>query len=97
MGADQIVDDLPQLQGNPTRIPARPDDETITEMVFEIKNKLSGAYHQRRKLFVGRMDTNEEIQQYVDQEFSDFVTEVTLLTIQFYTLETTSLDNKKIR
>jgi len=85
---NEIVEGLP-LGDAPTQIPSRPQDATITVLTFITTNKL-GHESEHKRVFIGRMDTNEEIKQFADTQFSDFVTEVTLLTIQFYTLETST-------
>jgi len=81
----EIADGLP-IGNAPPQIPSRPQDATITVMTFITTNKLGNVREQKR-VFVGRMDTEEDVKQYADSQFSDFVTIITLKTIQFYTLE----------
>jgi len=79
-----IVEGLPKC--NPTPIPFRPQDGTITMLTFITTNKM-GTVRESKRVFIGRMDTEEEVRKFADSQFSDFVTIVTLKTIQFYTLE----------
>jgi len=81
----EIVDGLP-LGDSPTQIASRPEDKTITVMTFITTNRM-GHEREHKKVFVGRLDTEEEVKQFADSQFSDFVTIITLKTIQFYTLE----------
>lgn len=95
MAKDNIVDGLP-IGDAPQQIASRPQDGTVTMMTFITTNKL-GHESEHRRVFLGRIDTQEEVKQYADTQFSDFVTTICLKTIQFYTLETSTDPYQSIR
>lgn len=95
MAKHEILEGLP-IGDAPQQIPSRPQDKVVTMMTFITTNKL-GHESEHKRVFIGRMDTQEEVKQYADTQFSDFVTTICLKTIQFYTLETATDPYQSIR